>query len=179
MKFKIFCLILLIFVLGASVHAFEETKVEHEFSPDGFMFEYKDHNSSVYEGDRNLRLGYVNNTADNTTLILTPEAVRTLAYISRKTFKFDDSLIITRSLQRDDGYFVLLTLKYKNGTNIPLLDVKNDLSDDQKEYFDDYESDLKDYHDQQIEDLEDEYNYQQSRDQRNYYGFDKIGIYYK
>ena len=79
------------------------------------------------------------NTLDNTTFIVPTERVRSIAYATKKSFKFSEPIIITRSIQRDDGRYILLTMKYKNGTVIPILDLdKDDLTNEQKSYFDDY-----------------------------------------
>lgn len=188
MNFKFLSLIGIILLLCSVSFAVEEWDVEHEFVPDEFIFEYNDHNTTVYEGDSGLKLGHVNNTADNTTLIIPVERVRSLAYASKGTFRFDEPLIITHSLQRDDGRYILLTMKYKNGTVIPILDIKEkSLTKEQKEYFDDYETQRSDYLEQQqeyaLEDIEDSVSRQNSRSNSKskysyYYGTNGYGFVY-
>ncbi|MBE6494583.1 MAG: hypothetical protein E7Z84_08290, partial [Methanosphaera stadtmanae] len=89
---------------------------------------------------------------DNTTFIVPTERVRSIAYATKGTFKFNEPIIITRSIQRDDGRYILLTLKYKNGTVIPILDIESsDLTKEQRSYFDDYYQQRSDYLAQQEE----------------------------
>lgn len=188
MNLKFITLIGMIFLFSSVTFGVEEWNIEHEFIPDEFIFEYNDHNTTVYEGDSGLKLGHVNNTADNTTLIIPIERVRSLAYASKGTFKFDEPLIITHSIQRDDGRYILLTMKYKNGTVIPILDIKeNSLTNEQKEYFDDYDTQRSEYLEQQqqymIEDIEDSVSRHNSRSNSKskysyYYGTNGYGLVY-
>jgi len=175
---KRFVLIMLVSCLLFSGCAFavQEYEVEHEFMPDSFIFEYNDHNTTHYEGDSGLKYAHVNNTLDNTTFIVPVERVRSIAYATRNTFEFSEPIIITRSIQRDDGRYILLTMKFKNGTVIPILDLdKDDLTNEQKEYFDDYYSQRSDYLMQQQEyAAEDLYDYETTRSRsgsRSRYGF--------
>ena len=146
-------------VVASCSFAVEEWEVEHEFMPDTFIFEYNDHNTTVYEGDIGLKYAHVNNTLDNTTFIVPVERVRSVAYATKKSFKFNEPIIITRSVQRYDGRYILLTMKYKNGTVIPILDIEsNSLTKEQMSYFDDYYQQRSDYFAQQ-EKLDSEYMY--------------------
>lgn len=141
-------LLVLVFSLlfSGCAYALEEYEVEHEFMPGAFIFEYNDHNTTTYEGDSGLKYAHVNNTLDNTTFIVPVERVRSIAYATKKTFEFSEPIIITRSIQRDDGRYILLTMKFKNGTVIPVLDIdRDDLTNEQKQYFDDYYSQRSDY----------------------------------
>ena len=146
---KKFCFIIFVvacLIVSSCAFALEEYEVEHEFLPDEFVFEYNDHNTTSYEGDSGLKFAYVNNTLDNTTLIVPVERVRSVAYATRKSFRFDEPIIITHSIRRDDGRYILLTMKYKNGTVIPILDIdKDDLTNEQKTYFDDYYGQRQEY----------------------------------
>ena len=175
MKVKAIIPILVLCIISiAGSAALEEKDVEHEFNTTGFIFEYNDHNTSTYEGDSGLILGYCNNTADNTSLIIPKERVRTLAYASNGTFKFPDGLIIKLSVKRDDGKYVLLQMRHHNGTWIPILDIENDdLTNEQKKYFDDYYQQKSDYNAKQEEfatkHLRDEYKY--SNGHKSKYGY--------
>jgi len=179
MKFKIYLIIMLLLSLSFSsvIYAVEEYEIEHEFMPSGFVFEYNDHNTTTYEGDSGLSKAYTNNTLDNTTLILPVDRVRSVAYATKNTFKFSEPIIITRSIQRNDGMFILLTMKYKNGSVIPILSIENrSLTAEQKSYFDDYESQRSDYLQQQeeyaLEDIEDSYSRSSShKDKRSKYSY--------
>lgn len=176
MKLKISLLLIAILLLSPCVSSAEEWEIEHEFMPDTFIFEYNDHNTSTYEGDSGLKYAHVNNTIDNTTFMVPVERVRSIAYATKKTFKFNESIIITRSIQRSDGRYILLTMKYKNGTVIPILDLdKDDLTSEQKEYFDDYYAQRADYLAQQeeyaAENLYDSYQAHSRGNDRSRYSF--------
>ncbi|MBE6494671.1 MAG: hypothetical protein E7Z84_08730 [Methanosphaera stadtmanae] len=176
MKFKITLLLIVILLLSPCVSSVEEWEIEHEFMPDTFIFEYNDHNTTNYEGDSGLKYAHVNNTLDNTTLIVPVERVRSIAYATKKSFIFSEPIIITHSVERSDGRYVLLQMKYKNGTKIPILDLdKNDLTAEQKEYFDDYYAQRADYLAQQeeyaAEDLYDSYQANNRYNSRSRYGF--------
>lgn len=183
-------LLLLLFVsllFAPCSFALEEYEVEHDFLPGEFVFEYNDHNSTSYEGDSGLVYAHVNNTLDNTSFIVPTERVRSIAYATRKSFKFSEPIVITRSIQRDDGRYILLTMKYRNGSVIPILDLdKNDLTNEQKQYFDDYYSQRNEYLMQQQEyAAEDLYDYQTFRDRSRgkskysyYFGSGGSGVVY-
>lgn len=161
--FVILVMSLMLLVASCSF-AVDEWDVEHEFMPDTFIFEYNDHNTTTYEGDLGLIYAHVNNTLDNTTFIVPTERVRSIAYATKKSFKFDEPIIITRSVQRTDGRYILLTMNYKNGTVIPILDLDNsDLTKEQISYFDDYYQQRSDYLAQQeeyaAENMYDSYSY--------------------
>ncbi len=183
----LFMSLLICLLLNSCAFAVEEYEVEHEFMPDEFIFEYNDHNTTSYEGDTGLKLGHVNNTLDNTTLILPVERVRSVAYATKGTFRFDEPIIITHSVKRSDGRYVLLTMKFKNGTVIPILDLeRSDLTKEQQSYFDDYYSQRSDYLQQQEEYAsENLYDYYTSRSRSSgrskysyYYGSGGSGIIY-
>ncbi|RAP47609.1 MAG: hypothetical protein BZ135_01765 [Methanosphaera sp. rholeuAM6] len=161
----IFIVLLFSLIVSPCAFALQEYEVEHDFMPDEFIFEYNDHNTTTYEGDSGLKYAHVNNTLDNTTFIVPTERVRSIAYATKKSFKFSEPIIITRSIQRDDGRYILLTMKYKNGTVIPILDLdKDDLTNEQKSYFDDYYTQRSDYLMQQQEyAAEDLYDYETFR----------------
>lgn len=151
-KFFLILLVGVMLVISPFSFAVEEWEVEHEFMPDTFIFEYNDHNTTTYEGDIGLIYAHVNNALDNTTFIVPTERVRSIAYATKGTFKFNEPIIITRSIQRDDGRYILLTMKYKNGTVIPILDIEsNNLTKEQRSYFDDYYQQRSDYLAQQEE----------------------------
>ena len=186
-KIVLLLCVVLSLVVTPCVFAVAEYEVEHDFMPDTFIFEYNDHNTTSYEGDSGLKYAHVNNTLDNTTFIVPTERVRSIAYATRKSFKFSEPIIITRSIQRDDGRYILLTMKYRNGTVIPILDLdKDDLTSEQKMYFDDYYAQRNDYLMQQQEyAAEDLYDYETFKGRSNsrskysyYYGSNGYGIVY-
>lgn len=156
--------------------AVNDWEVEHEFMPDSFIFEYNDHNTTIYEGDLGLIYAHVNNTLDNTTFIVPTERVRSIAYATKGTFRFKEPIIITRSVQRSDGRYILLTMKYKNGTVIPILDIEStDLTKEQMSYFDDYYQQRSDYLAQQeefaAENMYDSYQYNNRHNKRSKYSY--------
>lgn len=150
MKKESIILILVILTLGISgVHAQNEWEIEHEFQPTDFLFCYSDHNTTTYEGDLGLMDTYCNNTKDNKTYGLSLGTVRGIAYATKKTFKFDEDLIMTHSSGKEPK--LILTIKYKNGTTIPVLDYDTKtLTKEQMSYFDDYYN-QKTIHDQNKE----------------------------
>lgn len=186
-RFYVIFIVVLSLIFSPCAFCVEEYDVEHEFLPDTFIFEYNDHNTTSYEGDSGLKYAHVNNTLDNTTLIVPVERVRSIAYATKKSFKFIEPIIITHSIRRDDGRYILLTMKYKNGTVIPILDLdKNDLTREQKEYFDDYDAQRSDYlMEQQEYAAEDLYDYETYRSRGSgrsrysyYYGSNGYGLIY-
>ena len=177
-----------VFLLSiSSVSAFtaEEQKIldtKYDFYPSTFIFEYNGYNTTDYEGDTGLKRAYVNNTVDNMTYLVPPEYVRTFAWLTKKSFTLDDHIDVKHSLVVDgrDYDCILMGMFNKDGSEIPKLDVKsNDLTNEQRSYFDDYESARDEYYQQQnqyaLEDIEDN-----TRRASQYKDKDKshYGIYY-
>ena len=175
-KYMIIFLMTFMLILSSCSYAENDWEIEHEFMPDTFIFEYNDHNTTTYEGDIGLKYAHVNNTLDNTTFIVPTERVRSIAYATKKSFKFKEPIIITRSVQRTDGRYILLTMKYKNGTVIPILDIESsDLTKEQMSYFDDYYSQRQDYLAQQqeyaSENMYDYYTYSNRHNGKSKYSY--------
>lgn len=186
LKNKIIMITLLIIVLSSfsSLTALtdEDYKIineKHEFNPDSFIFEYNDHNSTTYEGDTGLKGAYVNNSLDNYTYFVPVDNVRGIAYATKKSFEFDENIIVTHSLFVENRSYdcIMLEMYYKNGSVIPELDVSdNGLTKEQREYFDDYEQQRDEYYQEQnqyaLEDIYDEQSRANSREsQRSHYGY--------
>ncbi len=145
-------------VLASCVFAADEENygdIKYEFNVSNLTFSYNDHNTSTYEGDTGLDAAYCKNTIDNKTYRIPVAEVRGLAYASKGTFKFNETIEITHSLSyrdsRDYDYIVLF-MYYKNGTEIPTLDISDDdLTLEQRNYFDNYAQEKQDYYQRQQE----------------------------
>lgn len=173
-------------VFSSCSFAIDDSDVEYEFLPESFVFEYNDHNASVYEGDSGLKVAYVNSSLDDNRYMLPVERVRGIAYATRGTFSFDEPVLITHGPLREwDGFYIITSLKFKNGTVIPYLGIeKDDLTREQKKYFDDYESQRSEYLMKQQEyAAEDLYDYETVHNSKRskfsyYYGSGDRGIIY-
>ncbi len=190
MRIKI-ALVLLVLSLLVIPVSFAEEKYDDfsydvEFMPENFVFEYNDHNSTTYEGDTGLKLAYVNSSLDDHKYIIPTERVRGIAYATKGTFRFSESILIDHGPYRDwDDMYVITKLKFKNGTEIPYLGLEsNDLTKEQMSYFDDYYQQRQDYLAQQeAYAAEDMYDYattsSRSKSRHSYYfGTGGSGIIY-
>lgn len=129
--------ILIIMLFSSTGYAVNEWEEEHEFDPTDFIFRYNDHNSTTYEGDIGLGLSTCRNKIDNKTYLLGADEIRSIYYATKKTFKFDEPIIMTHSSGLEPK--CILTMKYKNGTIIPELSYEStSLTKEQISYFDDY-----------------------------------------
>lgn len=132
--------------LSSCVFAVREWDEEHEFNPVDLLFCYNDHNTTTYEGDLGLEKTLCNNTIDNKTYRIPTGAVRGIAYATKKSFKFDEPIIMTHSSGNEPK--MILTMKYKNGTVIPVLDYDTKgMTKEQMSYFDDFENQRDAYYD--------------------------------
>lgn len=160
--------------------------VYEDFMPKNFVFEYNDHNSTTYEGDSGLRVARVNNVFDNNSYFVPTEYVRGIAYATKGTFRFNEPILFSHGPLREwDGMYVATGFKFKNGTVIPYLGIeKNDLTNEQKKYFDDYNTQRSEYLMQEQEEaVEDLYDYETVRDSHRprfsyYYGRGGRGVIY-
>ncbi|MBE6486499.1 MAG: hypothetical protein E7Z85_06640 [Methanosphaera stadtmanae] len=181
---KIMLVLLLSLMIVPCVCAVDD--VYEEFMPVNFVFEYNDHNSTTYEGDSGLKVAVVNNEFDNNSYFVPTEYVRGIAYATKGTFKFNEPILFSHGPLREwDGMYVATKFKFRNGTIIPYLGIeKNDLTNEQKKYFDDYNSQRSEYLMQQQEDaVEDLYDYESIRDSHRprfsyYYGRGGSGVIY-
>ncbi|RAP44813.1 MAG: hypothetical protein BZ134_02625 [Methanosphaera sp. SHI1033] len=141
----------------------EDRMVKHDFFPVDFVFEYSDGNTTDYKGDLGLQHAFCTNTEDNATYRLSPGSVRGIAYATKGTFKFNETIQTTRYKLTDSDVFGVLVMYYKNGTEIKSLDISdNDLTADQRQYFDDYNQQRQEYLEQQTADEIDSMSSQQS-----------------
>ena len=137
MKKLIIILITASILLSSTSYALQEWEEEHEFDPTDFVFGYNDHNTSTYEGDIGLKISTCKNKIDGKTYRLGADEVRSIYYATKKTFKFNEPIIMTHSSGLEPKG--ILTMKYKNGTIIPELSYESTtLTQDQISYFDDY-----------------------------------------
>lgn len=146
-----------------------------EFMPSSFVFDYHDHNSTDYEGDIGLKYAYANSTFDDHKYIIPTEWVRGIAFATKGTFEFSEAILIDHGPYREwDDMYVITNLKFKNGTEIPFLSISsNDLTKEQRSYFDDYYQQRQDYlAEQEAYAVEDLYDYETSRsNSRSRYGY--------
>ncbi|WP_302291044.1 hypothetical protein [Methanosphaera stadtmanae] len=143
-----------------------------DFNPTNFTFIYSNSNTSKYKGDLGLKYAYCTNSIDNTTCLLLKEYVRGLAYASNGTFEFKDNLsMVPAPHSRNDSNYTVNEIYYSNGTLIEKLLIEDeDLTLEEREYFQDYEGQKEAYYNKKqqdkldaIEDRQfDEYNYQTS-----------------
>lgn len=189
-------LILIIFIITASMLTscasavdFSETEVKHTFHPTNFKFEYSDGNTTQYHGDTGLRGAYCTNTIDGLTYFVPVENVRGIAKATHKTFKFDEDIDITHSLasKRENYAYIMLKMYYKNGTEIRSLDESDDdLTMEERSYFDNYDQQRQDYLTKQANDELDAIENNQEAEIRSmekprsgyYYGTNGFGYYY-
>lgn len=94
--------------------------------------------------------------------------MRGIAYATKGTFRLNDSIMVTNSMDVSEEYnntnypydIIMLKMYYKNDTVIPTLDVADDdLTSEQKSYFDNYEQAREEYYQERnqhtLEDMED------------------------
>ena len=176
MKFKLLLSLILVSLLISPVCSSDIVE-NVEFMPDKFVFEYNDHNTTEYEGDIGLKVAYVNNTLDNHNYIVPKDTVRGIAYVTKKSFDFSEPVLISHGPLREwDGMYIIAELKFKNGTIIPKLSIEDDdLTKEQREYFDDYYEQRQDYIAQQqeyaAEDMYDAYQVHNSYNSRSKYSY--------
>lgn len=145
-------LIIVSLLLPSSSFAYDDSefKVKHDFYTDEFIFRYSDGNTTTYKGDSGLGGVTCVNKVNNQTYTFAKPLARGIAYATKGTFKFKEHLDVTHSVARDDNSRIILKMYYKNGTEIRSLDVTDDdLTLEQKSYFDDYYGDREAYYQKQ------------------------------
>ncbi|RAP48665.1 MAG: hypothetical protein BZ135_00360 [Methanosphaera sp. rholeuAM6] len=184
-KLLLTLLIVMALLSSSTTFAVNEWDEEHEFYPVDFLFCYNDHNSTTYEGDRGLSITYCNNTMDNKTYTLGADEVRSIAYATKKSFKFNETIMMTHSAGKEPKS--ILKMWYKNGTIIPELSLdSNSLTNEQLSYFDDYYNQRKEYienrqywQQSELQDSLDDLSYKDSKSDSKYhayYGTNGYGI---
>ena len=155
---------------------------KHEFYPDEFLFEYSDGNTTHYKGDLGLKYAHCRNVIDNVSYLVPTENVRGIAFATNGTFKFNESILITHSIKREDDTldpYIMLNMYYKNGTEIKSLDIEDDdLTADQRTYFDNYEQQRQEYLQKHLAeeiDTETTYNMMHDKYQKDHYSGYYVG----
>lgn len=154
---KIALLLLSIFItlLFTSCISASERIENVELKPKEIVFMYSDENTTTYKGDLGLLGASVRNEIDNKTYNLDPSDVRGIAKLTKKSFKLNDSLFITAD---NSGYdykrnycdYNAFMIKFRNGSNLRRLSIGDDeLTADDKLYFDDYEMQKAEYYEKQ------------------------------
>lgn len=152
--FKVLLLFIAISLLITPATAQNSRYIDNltNFYPTDFVFEYNaDGNSSTYNGDLGLTQAYCKNKADNKTYTMDVAMVRGIAYATKGTFIFDDNLTAGYEIWKDKhlnptSLPEIYYLKYQNGTPIKSLDISDDLTLEQRKYFQDYESQKEQYY---------------------------------
>lgn len=117
------------------------------FKPTNFTFVYNDGNTTKYKGDLGLSKAYCTNEADNSTCAMDQEYVRGLAYASNGTFKFKENLsMVPYNFTRNDTDYTVYEIYHEDGTILKKLRIQDDLTVEQKKYFQDYEAQKSDYY---------------------------------
>lgn len=126
--------------------------------PTDFVFVYKDKNSSEYEGDANLYYSTFNDTLTGCTYHVDRDLTRGIAYKTNSKFDLKDGFNITRWRDLYDTYYTIYDNKIilNNGSIIQGLSVADDLTPEEKMYFNDYDTQLyKYYEDKKLQKMDD------------------------
>lgn len=136
--------------------------VKHALHPVDFVFCYNDGNRTTYDGDLGLKNVLCRNTIDGMYYYLSISEIRGLAYITNKTFKFNDDIYVTLYLSAEDigtkeHPYDVHDMYYRNGEEIKKLDISDtSLTRGQRAMFEDYELQRELYHQEEMERYEDE-----------------------
>lgn len=146
-------LLILLFINGLSAERIPgETLIE--FQPTNFIFVYSDHNSTTYEGDLGLDYAVCTNQVDKIKYSIVPRYVRALDKVTNGTFKLNNTIDIIHGVpQTGKNYQYPVTgMYYKNGTEIKSLDISDDLTYEDRQYFQDYDGQKEEYYQKQVQD---------------------------
>lgn len=142
--------LLLISTTTASTDDLTTEYTEHDLDMSNITFIYKDSNTTQYQGDQGLDGAIIKNNLDNKTYYITNDLVRGLAYKTQKTFSFDQPLKAEVHEGNGSYDYYVETLTYQNGTKIKSLSISDDdLTQEEKTYFDDYEDQKQNYYHKQ------------------------------
>lgn len=144
--------LLLTSTISASTDDLTIEYTQHDLNISNITFIYKDTNTTQYQGDQGLDGAIIKNSLDNKTYYISVNLVRGLAYKTQKTFNFDQPLKAEAHDGNGSYDYYVETLAYQNGTKIrPLSISDDDLTQEEKTYFDDYEDQKQDYYHKQDE----------------------------
>ena len=117
-----------------------------EVKPVNVTLSYEYGTATQYEGDRGLKnLTFTDELTGKHYSIYTKDMIRTLAYLTKRTFKFNDSIRVNYGSYDNETYYVT-KLYYKDGTYMSELSAsRSDLSAEEKSYFDNYEDEREEY----------------------------------
>lgn len=165
------------------------------------VFVYNDGISKKYKGDAGLEYAMFNDTLTGSCYHMDKNLTRGIAYATNKKFNIKNfSFECTRfygnaynppvDFYEVYGRFAPANITLDNGTVIKSLCINQDLTPDQKLYFDDYETQLyKYYEDKRIKEMEDTQHYlaeldddmmrmsSNSKQSGHYYGYSSSGGY--
>lgn len=129
--------------------------------PSGFVFVYNDgENSDKYNGDAGLLYSVFNDTVTGATYRVDKALTRGIAYYTNGTFNLSDGCSIRRQRKAGDNYYTIYYITLENGSRIESLNIYDNLTAEQKKYFDDYDEQLYRYYsEKQIKQLKSEANY--------------------
>ena len=140
----LFLSIMIILMFSSCINA--EFIDQTEVKPVSVTLSYEDRTATQYEGDRGLRnLTFTDELSGKQFSVYTKDMIRTLAYLTKKTLKFNDSIVVNYGSYDNETYYVT-KLHYKNGTYMSELSAsRSDLSPEEKSYFDNYEDEREEY----------------------------------
>lgn len=142
--------LLLTSTISASTDDLTTQYTQHDLDMSNITFIYKDTNTTQYQGDQGLDGAIIRNSPDNKTYYIPVNLVRGLAYKTQRTFNFDQPLKAEAHDGNGSYDYYVETLAYQNGTKIrPLSISDDDLTQEEKTYFDDYEDQKQDYYHKQ------------------------------
>ncbi|MCI5866599.1 MAG: hypothetical protein SOZ23_01805 [Methanosphaera sp.] len=147
----------------SSVCALEEI-TQWEVTPGELTFQYSDENTSVYKGDMGLKRLIIKDSNSNHTYSVVDSNVRALAKYTHRSFKFKGPIYVDGHKNTNDelGFEYFTTAIYDADHNkLRRLEVyDDDLTAEEKSYFDDYEQQRQEHDDKQqqyaLEDIEDQ-----------------------
>ncbi|PAV08087.1 hypothetical protein [Methanosphaera cuniculi] len=183
-KISIFLIILIILLMFTSCINAMIDYGEAEVKPVNVTVTYKDHNTTKYEGDRGLEI--ISFTDELTGMEYTANfanmgVIRTLAYMTKRQFKFNDTICIRYQFDKDfPESRSVVEIKGKDGKYMALLDEsRSDLSDEEKSYFDNYDDLREEYLAKQSKSSSESHVYHESSKKKSgfYYGSHGLGYY--
>ena len=118
------------------------------FDPTNFRFVYSDGNTTTYKGDLGLQETFCINRADNNSVCrLDQEYTRGLAFASNGTFKFNENLsMVPYNFTRNDSDYTIKEIYHEDGSVLKKLRIEDDLTLEQRQYFQNYEQQKEEYY---------------------------------
>ena len=157
-----------------------------------FLFVYKDRVSTKYEGDTGLEYSMFVDTLTGYYYHVDKSLTRGIAYATKRKFDIKDFSLKRMCYPGDKFYSIFFNnITLDNGTVIESLTISEELTNEQKKYFDNYDEQLyRYYEDKKVQELEDANDYLDAIDSEtriqnkinskkggSYYGYSSKGGY--